>query len=592
MAVYTIGAEVTAQNVALDLAGSMLVSGSDSIYQLSFTFSDEWDGYTKKVVFESEPKRSVIEVLLSGTNILTIPVRSLAYPGFLRVGVRGIGTNDEVMPTVWSEKVSIFEGTRAGYENPPAPDPDVYEEILAAMAGKQDLLTFDDVPTEDSDNPVKSNGIYEAVEALKTMLDAAVVKETVSGTDSANFSDGEGYPFTSLKVSLLPKQELNGYDKPWSGGNGKNLFPTTITTQTYRGVTFTADSKGVITATGTSTGSIASGNVTLGRVTLPAGRYTASVGRRRTMLYNETADTSIATLGSDSYNESYTFTLTEESSIHMHVVMPSGQDATGYEFYPMICLSSATDPTVWEPYENICPITGWEGTSANLSAEETGGTEYAVTWEDEVGYIYGGIVDIISGLLTVTHRSYLFSDISSWNYNATMKSFRAGSTNTGGWATTIRTYSDGGQLYGNCMCSGYPISNAATNAQMAAAEGTVNIGGTLSVYRLLVNDPTFNGDVNAFKAARANVRFVYELALSSRQTYQLTPQQINTLVGQNYIWSDDGSIEGTYIVSTKAYVDSRTGTAQTLNAVRPALNLGVVQPAKTTAEQTEEEATE
>ena len=30
-------------------------------------------------------------------------------------------------------------------------------------SGKQDALTFDDVPTDNSNNPVKSNGIYDAI---------------------------------------------------------------------------------------------------------------------------------------------------------------------------------------------------------------------------------------------------------------------------------------------------------------------------------------------------------------------------------------------------------------------------------------------
>lgn len=35
--------------------------------------------------------------------------------------------------------------------------------IYTALAGKQDLLTFDDTPTKNSNNPVKSGGIYRAL---------------------------------------------------------------------------------------------------------------------------------------------------------------------------------------------------------------------------------------------------------------------------------------------------------------------------------------------------------------------------------------------------------------------------------------------
>ena len=35
--------------------------------------------------------------------------------------------------------------------------------IYTALAGKQDLLTFDDTPTKNSNNPVKSGGVYSAL---------------------------------------------------------------------------------------------------------------------------------------------------------------------------------------------------------------------------------------------------------------------------------------------------------------------------------------------------------------------------------------------------------------------------------------------
>lgn len=42
--------------------------------------------------------------------------------------------------------------------------------IYTALAGKQDTLTFDNAPTEDSDNPVKSGGVYAALENKQDTL--------------------------------------------------------------------------------------------------------------------------------------------------------------------------------------------------------------------------------------------------------------------------------------------------------------------------------------------------------------------------------------------------------------------------------------
>lgn len=42
--------------------------------------------------------------------------------------------------------------------------------ITEALAGKQDVLTFDDTPTNGSSNPVKSGGVYTALEAKQNVL--------------------------------------------------------------------------------------------------------------------------------------------------------------------------------------------------------------------------------------------------------------------------------------------------------------------------------------------------------------------------------------------------------------------------------------
>ncbi len=42
--------------------------------------------------------------------------------------------------------------------------------LQTAMAGKQNTLTFDNVPTENSSNPVKSGGVYSAINTLNTAV--------------------------------------------------------------------------------------------------------------------------------------------------------------------------------------------------------------------------------------------------------------------------------------------------------------------------------------------------------------------------------------------------------------------------------------
>lgn len=82
-------------------------------------------------------------------------------------------------------------------------DADMEEEI----AGKQDALTFDDVPMDGSNNPVKSNGIYDALNS----------KVDKNGTDRLMTAD-EGTKLTGIaagaQVNVLEGVQVNGSDLP------------------------------------------------------------------------------------------------------------------------------------------------------------------------------------------------------------------------------------------------------------------------------------------------------------------------------------------------------------------------------------------
>lgn len=61
-------------------------------------------------------------------------------------------------------------------------------------------------------------------------------------------------------------------------------------------------------------------------------------------------------------------------------------------------------------------------------------------------------------------------------------------------------------------------------------------------------------NVADIKTAMNGVMLVYK---KTPQTYQLTPQQLETLKGVNNVWSDCGSTEITYVADTKLYIDNK-----------------------------------
>lgn len=99
------------------------------------------------------------------------------------------------------------------------------------------------------------------------------------------------------------------------------------------------------------------------------------------------------------------------------------------------------------------------------------------------------------------------------------------------------------------ICSKYPVSATTTVNSTMTDESMLRYNGY--VY---IRDTSF-ADTATFKTAMNGVQLVYELA--TPQTYQLTPQAIALLTGDNNVWSEDGSIEVKYRANIGLYVDKK-----------------------------------
>lgn len=202
----------------------------------------------------------------------------------------------------------------------------------------------------------------------------SIINKKITNVPIAQFETNIAAPLASLTLPLSPVQSFNGYDGPWPGGAGKNKLPiaASMNPTTAAGVTWTPAENGWVTVTGTPTGlSIRNYN----HVVLPPGTYVVSC-------IPDTAPTSVNAaafvLSKNQYGSSgaivsgrsdgereKTFTLDEETDCYLRLyVYAVAGTITDYIFKPMIRL--ATESADWEPYENICPISGWDG--ANVTA--------------------------------------------------------------------------------------------------------------------------------------------------------------------------------------------------------------------------------
>jgi len=147
--------------------------------------------------------------------------------------------------------------------------------------------------------------------------------------------------------------------------------------------------------------------------------------------------------------------------------------------------------------------------------------EYPCDWSTQAGTVYGGTVDVVSGLLTVDRAIVVFDGTESWNYSA----------------------------YYHCVVCDKRIDDIQINVPVVNYQNNYGIycrRSSVSSKQIQVGTSTNPIEVVASSAdewkalLQVNpLQVVYELA--TPLTYQLTPQEVVTLVGENNIFSPDAT---------------------------------------------------
>ena len=174
----------------------------------------------------------------------------------------------------------------------------------------------------------------------------------------------------SLTVDLEPIQDLNGYSKPWVGGAGKNKLKINASSQTVKGMTFTVNSDGSVTVNGTTTEANCFFNLNYisGQINIPTGvpinigRYGKNVPSALNVEAVGNSGTNYKTVsGTAEFGISDDWTMTSTSattSTWLRLqIQNAGTTINNVTVYPFYCYSS-NKMTEYEPYENVCPISG------------------------------------------------------------------------------------------------------------------------------------------------------------------------------------------------------------------------------------------
>ena len=218
----------------------------------------------------------------------------------------------------------------------------------------------------------------------------------------ASVSDDTFSPYSNI-CPISGRTGLNVYR------TGKNLLENTLTTRTSYGTTFTVNANKSITVSNTPTQQarvpIKTGLVWDGRAdakfsfgTMPTGTRVFARRIRNGVQDYPTVSPDFTVLAGDKFYDLYLETTTS-------------YDGTEFTVYPQIELGSTA--TTYEPYQ---------------------GTTYAIDWTSEAGTVYGGTLDVVTGVLTVDR-----ANIASYNgevinepWLSSMDAYAVGTTPTTG----------------------------------------------------------------------------------------------------------------------------------------------------------------
>lgn len=256
------------------------------------------------------------------------------------------------------------------------------------------VVLVDPAPTQGSQNAVSSGGTYDALDTLKTAVDAKAGKVSsataghFAGLDSnGNLTDSgvsptedvtvEGNPVTfdspfeqdakSVVVTVKPIQDLHGYDHPWPAGGGKNLWNTDsylTSVDVASEVVVSKVSENVYHIVGTLTSPQWIQFVTNGYapLILPSDTYTVSIRDKTTGAY----DRRLKFYFNDEFTQHAEYATYTGAISQIRILLENGlafnEDVT-------IQIEKGSSVTSFAPYSNNCPISGIDELEIGVSGK-------------------------------------------------------------------------------------------------------------------------------------------------------------------------------------------------------------------------------
>lgn len=279
---------------------------------------------------------------------------------------------------------------------------------------------------------------------------------------------------------------------------GKNLLDTSsFTSGTYNDVTLTRNTDGSIALIGTASATF---NLNGSTFTLPAGTYTLSGSIENNQLYLRDSSTNTNLVESVNGNVN-NFTISESKTVYLRIRVGGSSTVSG-TVKPQLELGSTA--TAYEPYN---------------------GNTYSVDWTSEAGTVYGGTLDVVTGVLTVTHGVVTYDGTENWGWLSNIGS---------AYLTLSGLKPSDASTQFNVLCTSDKLQGISWTSKAGHTEAIFSYyGGSY----ICIKDQAITDAASAKTWLQSNsLQVVYELA--TPLTYQLTAQEVELLTGTNNIWSE------------------------------------------------------
>ena len=283
---------------------------------------------------------------------------------------------------------------------------------------------------------------YTEVDVNVPLPSNAYLKKSVSSLPQpiASFSDGADEVLSDLVVDIEPVQDLHGYDAPWAGGAGKNKLPLSVSeikSANGGANSWTNNSKeisGIVYTILTDSDENVIGIKANGTATANSILYLMSTTAPPIQLDGQSVIISMAGFSKGAYKDNSWHDIlapSTESTVTLNgdVVQMWGQINNGVQvnnivIQPMIRLASVSDST-FAPYENICPISGWDEANVSVNGVNQWDEEWEVGKINSDGSVDGDSTRRTTGYINVLPNTTYYMQCPSSAYSGRLAYYNA-----------------------------------------------------------------------------------------------------------------------------------------------------------------------